>query len=316
MAAWLKHQNPAIKIYFLARSYVKDIVARCPYIDEFIDWAELSKQTDKPIIKYFSSLNIDAFINVFPIRRIAKLAKQSGVPQCIGTSKRWYNWLYCNKRVSFTRKNSNLHEAQLNFELLRPLGLTELPKLSWLSSLKLFNIPDQKKLSAQKHLDPQRFTLILHPLSNGNGREWPLDHFVELANCLNPEKYQILVTGSESEGEHLQVPLFNKCNNIENYCGKLSLAELLDVIAVVDGVVVSSTGPLHLAAACGTCTLGLFPKMQGIDAKRWGPLGQKAEYIVAEEPCPGCTNSVDCLCMQRLRAAQVIPILERWRADK
>ena len=26
MAAWLKHQNPAIKIYFLARSYVKDIV--------------------------------------------------------------------------------------------------------------------------------------------------------------------------------------------------------------------------------------------------------------------------------------------------
>ena len=46
----------------------------------------------------------------------------------------------CNFRPNFTRKNSELHESQLNFELLRHLGVKTLPSIAensaYLSSFK------------------------------------------------------------------------------------------------------------------------------------------------------------------------------------
>ena len=312
LAVWFKQQNPEIKIYFLARHYVHDVVERCPYVDEFVDWSELAEKPSLEQVKYLRRLNIDVFIHVHSKSAIAKLAYKAKIPYRIGSSHRVYNWLYCNKRISFTRKNSNLHEAQLNFELLRPFGLTRLPDLTWLKSLKLLTITDKQRQVAKNTLDPNRRSLIFHPLSNGNGREWPLDNFIALAGLLDKNKYQIIVTGSKSEGERLQAVLFDKCADIENWCGKVSLAELLDLIAVVDGVVVSSTGPLHIAAACGTKVVGLFPKQKGIDIARWGPLGIRAQSLVANESCLGCTNSADCLCMQRITPKMVLAVISVW----
>lgn len=48
--------------------------------------------------------------------------KRRAFPARNGTSHRWWNWFTCNERVDFSRKRSDLHEAQLNIKLLERLA--------------------------------------------------------------------------------------------------------------------------------------------------------------------------------------------------
>jgi ADP-heptose:LPS heptosyltransferase len=128
---------------------------------------------------------------------------------------------------------------------------------------------------------PIKFHLIVHPLSNGHAKEWPLDCFIALIQALPREKFHISVTGLAQENERL-APLFIACPDVDNIVGKLSLEQFIDFIENADGLIANSTGPLHLAAMLGIHALGLFPTGQVISPSRWAPLGKKAEVLCAE----------------------------------
>lgn len=311
LASALKAAWPQCRISVLARAYVRDVVDAHPAVDGFIDWAELDQMSTPEAVTALTQTKADMILHVFPKRKIAQLAKAAGIPRRIGTNRRWYHWLYCNQRVNFSRKKSKLHEAQLNMRLLQALDLCytyTLPEL--IPMLQLEPQPLTPKL--QQLIDPKRFTLILHPLSHGHGREWPLSHFAQLSRALDHARFQILITGSAAEGERLQNSELLQIEQVNSLCGKLSLSELLSLIKSADGLVASGTGPLHLAAACGIHTLGLFPKKAGIDAKRWGPVGERAQALTCIEPCPGCSSSVDCACMRMLQVRQVLQPTQSW----
>jgi hypothetical protein len=94
-----------------------------------------------------------------------------------------------------------LHEAQLNFALLRPLGIGHVPELA--------QIPARYGLSAPRHalvdalLSSARFNFVLHPSNRmamgANGRWDALRNWRDLA--AHPD-IRLWVTGS--------VPLVNK----------------------------------------------------------------------------------------------------------
>lgn len=44
---------------------------------------------------------------------------------------------------------------------------------------------------------------------------------------------------------------------------------------------------MHIAAALGLKTLGIFSPRIGINAERWGPLGAQAEVILEEHDLDG-----------------------------
>ena len=159
-----------------------------------------------------------------------------------------------------------------------------------------------------------RFNIILHPFSNGHAREWPIAYYTELAKQLDPTQYKVFVTGSAKEHEKLKDSSLMDVESIENTCGKLNLAELVILLKHVDGVIVGSTGPLHLAAAAETHVLGLFPKQHGISITRWGPLGKHAISTTCSMPCPGCSSDNDCACMRAINVAQVRQVIRSWEA--
>ena len=95
-----------------------------------MNWDDFSSVSKKEKWKKWKELDIDVIIHVFPNKKIAQLAKKAKTKIRVGTSHRLYHFWTCNKRVSFTRKKSDLHESQLNYELLRALGLKEIPSLN------------------------------------------------------------------------------------------------------------------------------------------------------------------------------------------
>jgi ADP-heptose:LPS heptosyltransferase len=240
--------------------------------------------------------------------------RQAGVCHRIGTSRRWYHWLTCNQRVNLSRKKSHLHEAQINVELLAPFHIAMHRDLDYLQQCMGFKPVGSLPEHLSTLLKPQLFNLIIHPFTNGHTREWPVSHFVMFINQLPRDQFNIIVTGSQAEREKIQTHIVAMCPDIINVAGQSSLSELMQLIARADGLVANATGPMHLAAALGIHTLGLFPATRGIDPQRWKPLGALAQYLMADPACrtPQCLAQKDCLCMESIAVSQVKDVVMQW----
>ncbi len=313
LAGYLKSQYPGIRVDFLCRSYVADVIRSSCFVDEVIT---LEALTDP--VSYFAQSGIDTIIFAFPNKVLARAAKQASIARRIGTSHRLFHWLTCNKLVRFSRVKSDLHEAQLNFSLLRPLGLSAIPDLAAIPAW--YGLSANEDVEIQALFAPHAFNLILHPKSNGHGREWPIGHYVELARLLQAADHSIhcWITGSAAEGEWIAQygDALLRMPNVTNICGQFNLAKLASAIARADGLIASGTGPLHVSAALGTRTLGLFPPVKPVHPGRWAPLGQQTQ-VLCQTACvaqsPACQAGAACACMQSITPAEVVEVVLGWK---
>ncbi len=283
LCAWIKQEFPSANIIFLGKKYTQPVLECFPSIDVIKYWDDLDSKSDREIIPEIQSWNVDVFVHVFPNKRISKIARKAKVPVRIGTSHRAYHLLNCNLRPNFTRKNSDLHEAQLNFKLIEDFGLGNIPTLEqvlqWVSAFKSRSILPDVLLEL---LSTERNKVILHPKSQGSAVEWPLEKYIELATELVNKNYRVYFSGTENEGLLFREQL-PEDDNIIDVSGKMSLAEFITFIDQVDSLVACSTGPLHIAAILQKRALGLFTTVRPMHPGRWSPIGRNTDIIVALE---------------------------------
>jgi heptosyltransferase-3 len=279
MAGVIKEKIPEAKVIFLGKTYTKPIVQANQYIDEFINWDDMSAKEIRDIAQLLQEQKIDVFIHVFPNKKIAKAVKMAEIPSRIGTSRRLFHYLTCNRKVSFSRKKSLLHESQLNLNLLRPLigevsyEFKDLAKFGKLEPMKL-----PERLS--KLIDKNKTNVIFHPKSQGSAVEWGSENFVDLAKSL-PSEVEIFLTGTQAEGELMREAIIEPLKaRAHDLTGQMSLEELISFIASCDGLVAASTGPLHIAGVTGVNAVGLFSNKRPIHPGRWGAIGKKARNIL------------------------------------
>lgn len=294
VAGVLRSLYPSARILFLGRAYTRDIIDACANIDGFLDWDQMK---DAFPAKLLAAIDAGAIIHVFPKKPIARAAWKARIPRRIGTTNRLYHWLYCNIRVVLSRKNSPWHEAQLNLQLLKPLGAKENYTLEEIGGFYGLTRLVALRQDVAALLSPDRFNLILHPKSRGSAREWGLDNFRQLIALLPRERFNIFLTGTAAEGKELE-PLRQEFPFLTDLTGRLSLGELMSFIARADGLVAASTGPLHLAAALGINAIGIYPPIRPMHPGRWAPVGKKAMVFVEKKECEACRKSGDCACMR------------------
>lgn len=297
MAGYIKKYFPKCRIIFLGRNYTRDIVGLSEYVDEFISWDETKILPESDVI-----------IHVFPVKEIARAAKKAGIGLRVGTTNRLFHWGTCNKLISLSRKNSDLHESQLNIKLLSFLNIPTEIKLDEIKSLYAFTKAETLSEEWMKQIDKTKTNVILHPKSKGSAREWGLDNFSELINSLPESKFKIFISGTKEEGE-LCKPLFEKHKNVTDLTGKLSLKQFISFINNADALVAASTGPLHIASALGKKAIGLFAPMRPIHPGRWMPVGGKANYLVLDKDCSDCRKTKDCHCIREIKSKQIVDLL-------
>lgn len=307
-ASILKKMYPSCKIVFLiSYSKTKDLLSFATDVDEILDYEELNGMSDQDAARVISNLNADAVIHFLPNKRIAKLMHMAGVNIRVGTSARWYNLLYCNRFVYLRRSDSNLHESVLDMMLLKPFT----GKKSYLKD-EIEGVIRLKHESSN-YLDPNKFNLIIHPKTRGEHIEWDLNNYANLIKSLPQDKFNIIVTGSLTEGEKIANDLLEPCKSIvTNLTGKTSLHDLIALISQADGLIAGSTGPVHIAAAYGINTLGLYAPIKPFDSSRWGPIGLKATSLSVDKDCSYCRDGRSCLCVNEITLQQVLAVINSW----
>jgi heptosyltransferase III len=346
MAGVLKQSFPGCTVIFLGRNYTRPVIEACEYVDQFCSWDDISGIPDEESrVRFLSELQADIIIHVFPVKAICRLAKQAGIPTRVATWRRSFTWFTCNRLLHIPRKNSNLHEAQLNLKMLAGVGiervftLEEIGGMYGLTSgradrrtggqadmggdqLKIKNYELQEMSDVTRHVSPvthyespvtrhesrvtDKFTLLLHPKSKGSAREWGLENYSKLIDLLPADQFNIIVTGTKDEGALMHDFLEGHRDRISDMTGKLTLDELMKLIRSCDGMVAASTGPLHLAAAFGIRAVGLYAPMRPIFPQRWAPLGKNATFLVLEKTCSDCRKTMDCACIRSITPESVI----------
>jgi heptosyltransferase-3 len=149
--------------------------------------------------------------------------------------------------------------------------------------------------------------LILGPTANWRVKMWPAERFIALAQRLTaPDGLlpgaRLAILGGPGEAEReMAAPVLAALPEALDLVGQLSLAEAAAVLARGALFIGNDSGLMHLSAATGAPTLGLFGPTP---ASEYAPIGARAQAVLAKGP-PANTP------MQRLAVDQVVEAAAR-----
>jgi heptosyltransferase-3 len=136
-------------------------------------------------------------------------------------------------------------------------------------------------------LPPGRRYVGLGPTANWSGKAWPPDRFAALFRAVQeealPDARPVVFAGPGPGEQALAAPVLAALPDALDLTGRLSLPEASACLSRCKLFVGNDSGLMHLAAAAGTPTLGLFgPSL----AAEYAPAGRRTAVAVAPGP-PG-----------------------------
>lgn len=141
---------------------------------------------------------------------------------------------------------------------------------------------DQEKKKASLLLSDKKIILAICPTSNEKEKTWPIQNFIELISnitCKNHILYDayIMIIAAAHEGEQLK-PLVGSLppsKTINLIGSNLQFAAACLTYATI--YIGNDSGIMHLSAALGLPTLGLFGPSNPL---LWAPWGEHCSYVV------------------------------------
>ena len=180
-------------------------------------------------------------------------------------------WLVLARRRAVMRRRSGHKTAQLA-AILR-LDPPPLP-VAWTAQA------DRDR--AARLLPPGPPIVALGPTANWTGKVWPPDRFVSLYRRLEagplPGARVAILAGPGEHERALAAPVLAALPEAIDLCGTLTLPEAAACLARAALFVGNDSGLMHLAAAAGAPTLGLFGPTA---VEEYAPAGRRTAVAVA-----------------------------------
>jgi len=99
---------------------------------------------------------------------------------------------------------------------------------------------------------------MLNPGAGDARRRWSVENFARVGDALSRAGAQVVINGTPAECGLVEGVIGNMKTTAQNLCGRLGLGGLAGLLTRCRVAVSNDSGPLHLAGAVGTPTVGIY----------------------------------------------------------
>jgi heptosyltransferase-2 len=216
--------------------------------------------------------------------------------------------VFLNMRLPRAQRNRHVSEEYLDIARLLGAEAQENDKILQLP-LTEEGIQERDGLFREAGLESGPRLIALCPTSAfGPSKCWDPENYAALARRLQEQGFQPFLLGAPDELDTLH-PIAKEAGMLPILLP--SLAGLAACLAAAGLVVANDSGPLHVAAAVGTRTVGLYGP---IDPKWSAPMGAHSKVLYTNEVCSPCFKAVCPLghhaCMKNISPEAVMRALQ------
>ena len=286
----LKERYKKTSIEVLCTQRNKDVYFNCKFISK-LNVVNLSIFSLKWFViknwrKYDIVVDMEEYLNISAIMSFFLGRYRIGYSHGIRS-------LVYSKKV---RYNDQQHTSKTFFDLVKLLGVKgnvkKLERLNYTGSDK--KIVD---LSLKySNITKTHFLVGIAPgaAESSRSRMWPRQKFAELIEAISKKKknVKIILTGSQNEIKMNEkiiniIPSERDKNKVLNLAGKFTLRQTFYLISKCNVFIGNDSGPMHIGAAMGVKTIGLFGPNLPV---RFSPFNKKSISIYKKMPCSPCIN--------------------------
>ena len=157
-------------------------------------------------------------------------------------------------------------------------------------------------------LPPDARPLVaIHPGATDPRRHWSAARFSAVGDALVARGARVILVGDTGERALTATVAGLMAAPPPDLAGQLSLGGLLGLLARCALAIGNDSGPLHLAAAVGTATVGVY---WGRNLLHYGPLGRARHHPLASwrGNCPICGKGIDAGCGHQVSWVDDVPV--------
>lgn len=281
----LKSGFPDATIDYLTENFAKSAVEPLHQINKVLTMkkSEFFLNAVKKIRREKYDLLLDLWCNP----RTAQISFFSGVKWRVGFAYRGRQYAY---NLKATSGRGSVHAAEHNLEVLKPLNIQVTSKNIH------YKVMENEIKKAESFFSAQNFSkekkrIGIIPAGGWGAKRCPAGKWAELAQTLL-QKFGVYFPiiwgpGDEEDAREIQSSLPEDSILIPD----TTLSEMAAYIVKCDLILANDSGPMHIAAAMGVPTIGVFGPTNPINH---GPYGQHGNYITHPDlDCLVC-NANEC----------------------
>ncbi len=286
----------------------RDVLAGNPALAEvWTDDVPFARQARRIAARGFA-----VSVTTWATPRSTALPYVARVPLRAGQARRLYSGLFTHRVVVRSESGDRTtHWTQILLDFARAL------QCDTLDALPNFTVPEAARVSlaatlARAGVRDEPY-VVLHPTRGiaAASARWPTARFADLARELGARcNATVVVTGAQADRSIADTVA--AAGGAISLGGRTSLKEFGALALGALGVVAMDSGPMHVAAALGAPTLGIFA-LQSDEPDRWAPLGPRTAIVRATYACPPAHRKETCPDFACVRALDVKHAVEEFR---
>ncbi len=313
----LRDHYPSSFIAMMVAASNRELVEGNPYLDQVILLDKDAKHRGLwgtlALSRLIRRSRFDVAVILHPTARVHLICFLAGIRERIGYDRKAPFLL--TQAIPHRKQEGLKHEMEYNADLLRPLGIVELPRQL---TLPANPAADRKvdELLRQKGVGGRDLLVALSPTSSGPPRNWPVAKFAALADRLSliPGVKVCVVAHADHRPVTRQM-IELATAPVMDLTGAFTLSELGGFFKRCRLVISNISGPAHLSVAVGTPVISVFGGNQpGLSPTRWRPLGPRDVAVHHKTDCPVC-HAHNCArgfaCLEAITVEEVLGHAER-----